>query len=72
MQNGKAVVGSSGSLFEEVKSDGSVILILSGKKKAALCVKDTFADTPITVTTTFNDDSSNHKWIINPHNATSL
>ena len=63
MQNGKAVIGSSGSLFEEIEcGEQSVILIQSGKNKA-LYVSDTYADTPIKVTDTFKDESNNHKWV---------
>ena len=67
MQNGKAVVGTPGALFEEVKcDDDSVILLLSGTKKA-LYVKDTSANTPITaVLKDDHNNDNNHKWILKP------
>ena len=66
-QNGNAVIDTSGTLFEEKKSDvGSVILIQSGTNQA-LHVKDGYSYTCITAVC--KNGSANQKWVIKKHNA---
>ena len=63
LQNEKAVIDTSGTLFEESESGGgSVKLILSGTDQA-LHVNDCFACTPITAVP--KDRSS--KWVLKKH-----
>ena len=62
----KAVINSSGSLFEEIKVDEkSVIFILSGAEKA-LHVNDAFCCTRIMAVPT-NISSNKQKWILTKH-----
>lgn len=66
LQNENAVIDTSGTLFEEEKSDGgSVILIQSGTDQA-LHVNDGYSCTRIAAVR--KNGSDNQKWVIKKHN----